>query len=119
MESWVFPLIFSSHAPILKNSFARSVPSQTTEKFNCGKSLCSLVLFIITPKSAVFQCSCRYKVQLPPSSGLKPLKKLQSVITQKRQTEISTQLNLKLSIAKNLSIHSVRFIQTYVNRRIP
>lgn len=55
MESWVFPLIFSSQAPILKNSFVRSVPSQTTEKFNCGKLLCSLVPFIITLKSATFQ----------------------------------------------------------------
>ena len=55
MEFWVFPLIFSSHVPILKNSFARSVPSQATEKFNCGNSLCSLVPFIITPKSAIFQ----------------------------------------------------------------
>jgi len=67
MESWVSPLIFSSHAPILKNSFARSVPSQTTEKFICGNSLCSLVPFITTPKSAIFQIAfAEYGiVQLP------------------------------------------------------
>jgi len=55
MESRVLPLIFSSHDRNLKNSFARSVPSQTTEKFNWGSSLSSSVPFIITPKSAIFQ----------------------------------------------------------------
>ena len=71
MESRVFPLIFSSHVPILKNSFARSVPSQTTEKFNCGKSLCSLVPFIITPKSAIFQIAfAEYGIVQLPIHGL-------------------------------------------------
>jgi len=67
IKSRVFPLIFSSHVAILKNSFARSVPSQTTEKFNCGNSLCFLVPFIITPKSVIFHIAfTEYDiVQLP------------------------------------------------------
>lgn len=40
--------------------------------------------------------SYRRKVPLPPSSGSKPLQKLQPVITQRRQTEISTLSTAKI-----------------------